>query len=104
MRSAAQLPEARDFNLQEKETPADGVITSYGILAILYVYSQDAAVLNRLIERDACKKIANIYDIDGDEDGAPVIGLTDCTIETSGSYGCFKLWKCLPQAGNGIGS
>ena len=37
-----------DFNLQEKETPADGVITGYGVIDgnLVYVYSQDAAVLN----------------------------------------------------------
>ena len=36
-----------DFNLTEKETPADGVITGYGLINNnpVYVYSQDAAVL-----------------------------------------------------------
>ena len=36
-----------DFNLQEKETTADGCITGYGVIDgnLVYVYSQDAAVL-----------------------------------------------------------
>ena len=96
-----------DFNLQEKETPADGVITGYGVIDgnLVYVYSQDAAVLNGAIGEMHAKKIANIYDM-AMKMGAPVIGLIDCArIETSGSYGCFRsFWKCLLQAGNGIGS
>ena len=36
-----------DFNLTDKETPADGVITGYGTIdgSLVYVYSQDASVL-----------------------------------------------------------
>ena len=47
-----------DFNLQEKETPADGVITGYGVIDgnLVYVYSQDASVLKRCDRRDACKE------------------------------------------------
>ena len=54
-----------DFNLQEKETPADGVITGYGVIDgnLVYVYSQDAAVLNGAIGEMHAKKIANIYDM-----------------------------------------
>ena len=38
---------ATDFNMREKETPADGVITGYGVIDgnLVYVYSQDASVL-----------------------------------------------------------
>ena len=37
-----------DFNLQAKETPADGVIPGYGEIDgnIVYVYSQNATVVN----------------------------------------------------------
>ena len=37
-----------DFNLQEMNTPSDGVITGYGVIDgnLVYVYSQDASVLN----------------------------------------------------------
>ena len=36
-----------DFNMQAQETPADGVVTGYGTVegALVYVYSQDAAVM-----------------------------------------------------------
>ena len=42
-----------DFNLQNKETPADGVLTGYGTIdgALVYVYSQDATVLGGSIRR-----------------------------------------------------
>ena len=68
-----------DFNLQEKETPSDGVITGYGVIDgnLVYVYSQDAAVLNGAIGEMHAKKIANIYDM-AMKMGAPVIGLIDC--------------------------
>ena len=68
-----------DFNLQEKETPSDGVITGYGVIDgnLVYVYSQDAAVLNGAIGEMHAKKIANIYDM-ALKMGAPVIGLIDC--------------------------
>ena len=49
-----------DFNLQAKETPADGVITGYGVIDgnLVYVYSQDATVLNGSIGEMHAKKIA----------------------------------------------
>ncbi len=70
---------ATDFNMQEKETPADGVITGYGIIDgnLVYVYSQDASVLNGAIGEMHAKKIAAIYDM-AMKMGAPVIGLIDC--------------------------
>lgn len=68
-----------DFNMQEKDTPADGVITGYGVIDgnLVYVYSQDASVLNGAIGEMHAKKIANIYDM-AMKMGAPVIGLVDC--------------------------
>ncbi|KMZ55037.1 acyl-CoA carboxylase subunit beta [Dorea sp. D27] len=68
-----------DFNMQEKETPADGVITGYGVIDgnLVYVYSQDASVLNGAIGEMHARKIANIYDM-AMKMGAPVIGLVDC--------------------------
>ena len=40
-----------DFNMQEKKAPTDGVITGYGVIDgnLVYVYSQDASVLNGTI-------------------------------------------------------
>ena len=68
-----------DFNMQEKDTPADGVITGYGVIDgnLVYVYSQDASVLNGAIGEMHAKKIANIYDM-AMKMGAPVLGLIDC--------------------------
>ncbi len=70
---------ATDFNMLDKETPADGVITGYGVIdgSLVYVYSQDASVLNGTIGEMHAKKIANIYDL-AMKMGAPVIGLLDC--------------------------
>lgn len=68
-----------DFNLSDKETPSDGVITGYGVIDgnLVYVYSQDAAVLNGTIGEMHAKKIARLYDF-AMKTGAPVIGLVDC--------------------------
>ncbi|MGN0151295.1 MAG: acyl-CoA carboxylase subunit beta [Wujia sp.] len=68
-----------DFNMQEKDTPKDGVITGYGVIGgkIVYVYSQDATVLGGAIGEMHAKKIARIYDM-AMKVGAPVIGLVDC--------------------------
>ncbi len=68
-----------DFNMQAKETPADGVITGYGVIEgnLVFVYSQDATVLNGAIGEMHAKKIAGIYDM-ALKMGAPVIGLVDC--------------------------
>ncbi len=69
---------ATDFNMQEKETPADGVITGYGVIDgnLVYVYSQDASVLNGAIGEMHAKKITRIYEM-AMKMGAPVIGLID---------------------------
>ena len=68
-----------DFNLSDKETPADGVITGYGVIdgSLVYVYSQDESVLNGSSGEMHAKKIANLYDL-AMKTGAPVIGLIDC--------------------------
>lgn len=68
-----------DFNLQNQENPADGVITGYGVIdgKLVYVYSQDASVLGGAIGEMHARKIAAIYDM-AVKMGAPVIGLIDC--------------------------
>ena len=69
-----------DFNLQQKETPADGVITGYGVIDgnLVYVYSQDASSMGGSIGEMHAKKITHIYDM-ALKVGAPVIGLIDST-------------------------
>lgn len=68
-----------DFNMTNIETPADGVITGYGIIDgnLVYVYSQDATVMNGAIGEMHAQKISKIYDL-ALKVGAPVIGLVDC--------------------------
>ncbi|MBD5396174.1 MAG: carboxyl transferase [Lachnospiraceae bacterium] len=67
-----------DFNLKQTETPSDGVITGYGVIggSLVYVYSQDASVLNGSVGEMHAKKIAGLYDL-ALKTGAPVIGLID---------------------------
>ena len=71
---------ATDFNLKLNETPSDGVITGYGVVngSLVYVYSQDAAVLGGSVGEMHAKKIANLYDL-AMKTGSPVIGLIDST-------------------------
>ncbi|MBQ7581467.1 MAG: carboxyl transferase [Lachnospiraceae bacterium] len=68
-----------DFNLEPKNTPADGVVTGYGLIddKLVYVYSQDAAVLGGSVGEMHAKKICALYDF-AIKVGAPVIGLIDC--------------------------
>ena len=68
-----------DFNLQEMNTPSDGVITGYGVIDgnLVYVYSQDVSVLNGTLGEMHAKKIVRLYEMAG-KMGAPVIGLIDC--------------------------
>ena len=68
-----------DFNLADNATPSDGVITGHGLVDgnLVFVYSQDAAVLNGTIGEMHAKKIAAVYDM-AMKMGAPVVGLIDC--------------------------
>ena len=69
---------ATDFNMKPTETPSDGVVTGYGVIDgnLVYVYSQDASVMNGSVGEMHAKKIANLYDL-ALKTGAPVIGLID---------------------------
>ena len=68
-----------DFNMQEKQVPSDGVVTGYGLVQNnpVYIYSQDASVLNGTIGEMHAKKIAHVYEL-AIKTGVPVIGLIDC--------------------------
>ncbi|MBO4904469.1 MAG: carboxyl transferase [Lachnospiraceae bacterium] len=67
-----------DFNSEPKECIADGVVTGYGLIdgRLVYVYSQDAAVLGGSVGEMHAKKIVNLYRL-ALKVGAPVIGLID---------------------------
>ena len=69
-----------DFNIKASETPSDGVVTGYGVIDgnLVYVYSQDAAVLGGSVGEMHAKKITRLYDL-ALKMGAPVIGLIDCS-------------------------
>lgn len=68
-----------DFNLSAEKTPSDGVITGHGLIDgnLVFVYSQDASVLNGTIGEIHARKIARVYDM-AMKMGAPVIGFIDC--------------------------
>ncbi len=68
-----------DFNLNQTDTPSDGVMIGHGLIDgnLVFVYSQDVSVLNGTIGEMHAKKIASVYDM-AMKMGAPVIGLLDC--------------------------
>lgn len=68
-----------DFNMTAEKAPSDGVITGYGVIEgkLVYVYSQDASVLNGSVGEMHAKKITRLYDL-AMKTGAPIIGLIDC--------------------------
>ena len=68
-----------DFNMIEKDTPADGVLTGYGTVdgSLVFVYSQDSAVLGGSMGEMHAKKIVSLYS-KARKMGAPIIGLIDC--------------------------
>ena len=69
-----------DFGLSAKAEPGDGVITGYGTVEgkLVYVYSQDAAVLGGSIGEMHARKIGRIYEL-ARKMGAPVVGFLDST-------------------------
>ena len=68
-----------DFNLTAAKTPSDGVIIGHGLIDgnLVFVYSQDASVLNGTIGEMHAKKIASVYDM-AMKMRAPLIGFIDC--------------------------
>ena len=51
-----------DFNLPDTDAPSDGVITGHGLIdgSLVFIYSQDASVLNGAIGEMHAKKIASV--------------------------------------------
>ena len=85
-----------DFNMTDRETPADGVVTGYGTIegCLVYVYSQDASVLGGSMGEMHAKKISNIYSM-AVKMGAPV--------KTAGGNRCIKrLWPDVFKSGYGF--
>ena len=69
---------ATDFNMKPNETPSDGCVTGYGVIGgkPVYVYSQDASVMNGTVGEMHARKITGLYDL-AMKTGSPVIGLVD---------------------------
>lgn len=97
-----------DFNMNASENPGDGVITGYGIVdgRLVYVYSQDYAVLGGSIGEMHAKKIEHIYEL-AMKVGAPVVGLLDCSglrlqesVDGLGNFG--KIFQTMSLASGTI--
>lgn len=67
-----------DFNMSQKETSADGVVTGYGTVEgrLVYVYSQDSTVLGGSVGEMHAQKIINLYQ-QALKMGAPIIAFLD---------------------------
>lgn len=67
-----------DFGMENKELPADGVITGYGRIdgRIVFVFSEDFTVMGGSIGEMHAKKICDVIDL-AVKTGAPLIGLYD---------------------------
>lgn len=69
-----------NFHLYKETTPADGVITGYGLIdgRLVYIYSQDSTILGGSIGEMHSRKITQLYDMAMNM-GAPIIGILDCS-------------------------
>ncbi len=76
---AAVTSRNTDFNLNEQQTPSDGVAIGHGLIDgnLVFVFSQDASVLNGTLGEMHAKKICTVYEM-AMKMGAPVIGMLDC--------------------------
>ena len=92
-----------DFNMTANKAPSDGVITGYGVIddKLVYVYSQDASVLNGTVCEMHAKKITRLYDL-AMKTGAPVT----CRLRrypSSGSNRCTGSFRTdLSETDTGI--
>ncbi len=68
----------RDFGMENKVFPGDGVVTGHGTVngRIVYVFAQDFTVLGGSLSETFSEKICKIMDL-AMKNGAPVIGLND---------------------------
>ncbi|QOR65393.1 methylmalonyl-CoA carboxyltransferase [Cytobacillus suaedae] len=69
---------SRDFGLEGKKGPGDGVVTGYGKVngRPIYLFSQDFTVFGGALGEMHAKKIANVMDLAA-KNGAPFVGLND---------------------------
>ena len=84
-----------DFNMTEKKAPSDGVITGYGVIDgnLVYVYSQDASVLNGTVGEMHAKKISALYDLGYEDRSTCDRSGRLCRTASSGSNRCTgSIW------------
>ncbi len=68
----------RDFGMESKTVPGDGVITGYGTIddRVVYVFAQDFTVFGGSLSETNARKICKVMDL-AMENGAPLVGLND---------------------------
>ncbi|MCZ6506720.1 MAG: acyl-CoA carboxylase subunit beta, partial [Acidobacteria bacterium] len=68
----------RDFGMEQKIVPGDGVVCGYGAIdnRIVYVFAQDFTVFGGSLSETNASKICKVMDL-AVENGAPLIGLND---------------------------
>ncbi len=68
----------RDFGMEAKTVPGDGVVCGYGTLdnRMAYVFAQDFTVFGGSLSETNARKICKVMDL-AVENGAPLIGLND---------------------------
>ncbi len=68
----------RDFGMESKSVPGDGVVCGHGTVAdrTVYVFAQDFTVFGGSLSETNARKICKVMDL-ALENGAPVIGLND---------------------------
>lgn len=73
-----KLHRCRDFGMENKHFPGDGVVTGYGTVngRTVYIFAQDFTVLGGSLSETFAEKICKIMDL-AMKNGAPVIGLND---------------------------
>ncbi len=69
---------SRDFGMEERRVPGDGVVTGHGEIGgrRVFVFSQDFTVLGGSLSESNAKKIIKVMDL-ALKVGAPIIGLND---------------------------
>lgn len=68
----------QNFGMEKRQYPGDGVVTGYGTIEgrLVFVFSQDAAVMGGSLSETFAEKICKIMDLAASS-GAPLIGLND---------------------------
>ncbi len=68
----------RQFGMEKKEIPGDGVVTGYGTVdgRVVYVFSHDLTVFGGSLSETFAEKICKVMDL-AMKNGAPVIGFND---------------------------